>query len=236
MHKRLLFTLALTLISLLALPGCNLVYKQNIQQGNAIQQEDLDKLRVGMTMNQVYFLLGTPAIQDPFHHDRWDYVSSFSRRGTDPIMRKVTLYFENGTLAEMVGVEGDEFIFEDEPEPEADAEAQAASTAASEPAEAGPEITPLQTPNAQTSELGAGTGGWSIQFGAFDDLASAEREAARLRNAGFAAEVSSQPEAEAGQRYLVRQPGIASEEAANTLIGEIRDRLGINGFVVPPAD
>ena len=233
MHKRLLFTLALTL-ALSTLPGCNLVYKQNIQQGNAIQQEDLDKLRLGMSMNQVYFLLGTPAIQDPFHHDRWDYVSSFSRRGGDPLMRKVTLFFENGVLAEMVGVEGDEFIFEDEPEAGADTDSGEAATAATVPADAGPEISPLQSPSEQTSDLGAADGAWSIQFGVFDDLESAEREAERLRNAGFAAEVSSQVEAEAGQRYSVRQPGVASEEAANALIDEIRGRLGINGFVVPP--
>ena len=29
---------------LAALPGCNLIYKQNVQQGNAIEQEDLDAL------------------------------------------------------------------------------------------------------------------------------------------------------------------------------------------------
>ena len=109
MTKRFLLALAL---SLFAITGCNLVYKQNIQQGNAIEQEDLDKLRLGMTKNQVSFLLGTPAVRDPFHRDRWDYVSTFSRRGDEAVMRKVTLYFENGTLSEMIGVEADEFIFE----------------------------------------------------------------------------------------------------------------------------
>lgn len=104
MTKRLPIALAACLI---AVSGCNLIYKQNIQQGNAMEQEDLDQLRLGMSQNQVAFLLGTPSIRDPFHHDRWDYVSSFSRRGGEPVMRKVTLLFEDGALVKMLGVEGE---------------------------------------------------------------------------------------------------------------------------------
>ena len=85
--------------------GCNLLYKQNIQQGNAMDQEDLDELKLGMTRNQVSFLLGTPSIQDPFHADRWDYMQTFSRRGGDINKRKVTLYFENDRLVRMDGVD-----------------------------------------------------------------------------------------------------------------------------------
>jgi outer membrane protein assembly factor BamE len=142
---RLLLTLALALF---LTTGCNLVYKQNIQQGNAIEQEDLDKLRIGMTRNQVSFLLGTPAIRDPFHQDRWDYVSTFSRRGEDAVMRKVTLYFENGVLSEMIGVEGDEFIF-DEEEPAANAVEDGIVTEAGE--SASPELTPLATPGSNAA-------------------------------------------------------------------------------------
>jgi outer membrane protein assembly factor BamE len=52
--------------------GC--VYRANISQGNIVEEEDLDQVEVGMTRNQVRFLLGTPMIADPFHQDRWDYV------------------------------------------------------------------------------------------------------------------------------------------------------------------
>jgi outer membrane protein assembly factor BamE len=104
MTKRLLITM---IACLLSAAGCNIIYKQNIQQGNALEQEDLDQLRPGMSMNQVAYLLGTPAIRDPFHHDRWDYVSSFARRGGEPTLRKVTLVFENGALVEMIGVAED---------------------------------------------------------------------------------------------------------------------------------
>jgi outer membrane protein assembly factor BamE len=64
--------IAIALISLAAASGC--VYRQNIAQGNIIKQEDLDQVEMGMTRNQVRFLLGTPMVDDPFHKDRWDYV------------------------------------------------------------------------------------------------------------------------------------------------------------------
>jgi outer membrane protein assembly factor BamE len=66
------FTALVLLIATLASSGC--VYRLNISQGNLIKQEDLDQVEMGMTRNQVRYLLGTPLIDDPFHADRWDYV------------------------------------------------------------------------------------------------------------------------------------------------------------------
>ena len=83
--------------------GCNLIYKQNIQQGNAIEQDDLDELYIGMNQRQVLFVLGTPSVKDPFNPDRWDYVQTFSRRGSDPVMRTVTLRFDKGLLSQIDG-------------------------------------------------------------------------------------------------------------------------------------
>lgn len=83
--------------------GCGLIYKQNIQQGNAIEQEDLDELYIGMNQRQVLFVLGTPSVKDPFLPERWDYVQTFSRRGNEPVMRTVTLRFEDGLLSEIIG-------------------------------------------------------------------------------------------------------------------------------------
>lgn len=61
-----------SLIAALLSAGC--VYRAAISQGNLIKQEDLDQIEVGMTRNQVRFLLGTPMVDDPFHAGRWDYV------------------------------------------------------------------------------------------------------------------------------------------------------------------
>ncbi|MYA32019.1 MAG: outer membrane protein assembly factor BamE [Gammaproteobacteria bacterium] len=54
------------------LAGC--VYKVNIYQGWITDPGDIDKVEMGMTREQVAYLLGTPTVRDPFHADRWDYV------------------------------------------------------------------------------------------------------------------------------------------------------------------
>jgi outer membrane protein assembly factor BamE len=102
---RLLFLLILVCLTG---TGCNLIYKQNIQQGNALEQDDLDELYIGMNQRQVLFVLGTPSVKDPFHHNRWDYVQTFSRRGNPMISRTVTLIFEDGLLTDILG-ENDPF-------------------------------------------------------------------------------------------------------------------------------
>tara|TARA_B110000003_G_scaffold276540_1_gene323710 strand:+ start:4985 stop:5308 length:324 start_codon:yes stop_codon:yes gene_type:complete len=50
------------------------VYQANVAQGNFIEDKYLDQVEIGMTRNQVRFLLGTPMIDDPFHENRWDYI------------------------------------------------------------------------------------------------------------------------------------------------------------------
>ena len=102
---RLLFLLILVCLTG---TGCNLIYKQNIQQGNALEQDDLDELYIGMNQRQVLFVLGTPSVKDPFHQNRWDYVQTFSRRGNPMITRTVTLIFEDGLLTDILG-ENDPF-------------------------------------------------------------------------------------------------------------------------------
>ena len=92
--------IAIVLACLAVSSGC--VYRQTISQGNLIEQEDLDQVEVGMTRNQVRFLLGTPMIDDPFHEDRWDYVY-FLRVGRRDatFQRWVTVIFEDDTVSEI---------------------------------------------------------------------------------------------------------------------------------------
>ncbi|HSM68914.1 MAG TPA: outer membrane protein assembly factor BamE [Xanthomonadales bacterium] len=131
----------IVLVCLLGATGCNLIYKQNIQQGNAIEQDKLDQLKIGMTMNQVAYLLGTPAIRDPFHQSRWDYLYSYSVRGDEPMTRRVTLRFENAVLREMTGTDPEN------PEATVTAAASDVEPAADEIASRSPPtITPIHTP------------------------------------------------------------------------------------------
>lgn len=55
-----------------ATAGC--VYRPTIQQGNLLQLDEIEQVKVGMTRSQVRYILGTPMVSDPFQPDRWDYV------------------------------------------------------------------------------------------------------------------------------------------------------------------
>lgn len=98
---------------LVALSGCGswsnpieriTPFKIDIQQGNQVTQEMLDRLKPGMTPAQVRFILGTPLLVDPFRKDRWDYVFIDQRRGKTVAQRRVSVMFENDVLK---GIEGD---------------------------------------------------------------------------------------------------------------------------------
>ncbi len=78
------------------------VYRANISQGNLIKQEDLDQVELGMTRNQIRFLLGTPMIDDPFHTDRWDYVYYLKIGRKDAgFKRWVSVYFEDDAVTDI---------------------------------------------------------------------------------------------------------------------------------------
>ena len=83
--------------------ACGLIYKQNVQQGNALEQKDLDELYIGMNKRKVSFVLGSPAIHDPFNQQRWDYLQTFSKRGGKLTERIVTLRFKDDLLVEIIG-------------------------------------------------------------------------------------------------------------------------------------
>ena len=79
-HVRAALVLASLLGAVLASGGC--VYRPNIQQGNLLEVEDVEKVETGMTRSQVRYLLGTPMLADPFDPQRWDYIYTF-RRGRE---------------------------------------------------------------------------------------------------------------------------------------------------------
>ena len=84
--------------------GCGVIYRQPIYQGNLLDKAAVDQLQVGMDQRQVMTLLGTPAIQDPFHHDRWDYVASRrTGRSGDTVVKNMTVWFENGSVTRWEG-------------------------------------------------------------------------------------------------------------------------------------
>jgi outer membrane protein assembly factor BamE len=79
------------------------VYKIDINQGNYLSQDAVDKLKVGMTQPQVKQLLGTPLVTSPFRADRWDYVYEFSRQGQVVEHRNFTVWVADGKVTRWEG-------------------------------------------------------------------------------------------------------------------------------------
>lgn len=102
---------ALTLITVLALAGCSSLnpanwhaYHMDIQQGNLVTQDAVDKLKIGMTHSQVRFLLGTPLLEDSFHANRWDYKYQMYKDDKLVTNKQLSVYFNGDAL---VKIEGD---------------------------------------------------------------------------------------------------------------------------------
>ena len=69
-------------------------YRIDIVQGNVITKEPLAVVRPGLTRLQVRDVLGSPLLTDPFHADRWDYLFTLRRLGTEPQRRAVVVFFD----------------------------------------------------------------------------------------------------------------------------------------------
>ncbi|QLG88252.1 outer membrane protein assembly factor BamE [Chitinibacter bivalviorum] len=92
----------------LLLSGCSVVnfftpYKLDIPQGNEITIDQVAKLKVGMSQNQVRFVLGTPLLVDPFHQTQWVYLSRDTRGDTLLESKRLTLYFQENSLVKWEG-------------------------------------------------------------------------------------------------------------------------------------
>lgn len=104
MQTRLILPAALVVLNL---SGCAVVdwmiYKAPVQQGNLVEQKDVDQLKVGMSRAQVNFILGTPLIVDSFNPDRWDYV--YTAKVDDEITKeqRFSVYFSGDQLVSMEG-------------------------------------------------------------------------------------------------------------------------------------
>ena len=85
----------------LLLNACS-VYKVDIQQGNVITQEMIEKLSNGMDKTQVNSIVGTPLVVNPFRDNRWEYVYSMKKDDHETQQfAYVTLLFDQEKLADI---------------------------------------------------------------------------------------------------------------------------------------
>jgi outer membrane protein assembly factor BamE len=73
-----------------------------VQQGNLITAQKLQRLRIGMSKNEVATIMGTSLISQMFNENRWDYAYTW-RKGMGRLeKRTLVLYFKHGRLHRMV--------------------------------------------------------------------------------------------------------------------------------------
>lgn len=102
-QMRLLYGVGMLLV-VLAMAGCVQPYRIEIQQGNVVTREMINKLKPGMTRNQVRFVLGTPLVTDPFHPERWDYVYVYKKDASTPVqMHQLTVIFDGDAMKRIDG-------------------------------------------------------------------------------------------------------------------------------------
>ncbi len=74
-------------------------YRVEVVQGNVVTKEMAAQLREGMSRDQVRGVLGSPLLTDAFHENRWDYVFTIRRQGTEPQQRRVLVEFKDDKVA-----------------------------------------------------------------------------------------------------------------------------------------
>tara|TARA_B110000444_G_scaffold259383_1_gene303001 strand:- start:895 stop:1425 length:531 start_codon:yes stop_codon:yes gene_type:complete len=107
--------LMISALSIALLGGCGLsnlkfpdvkiprVYKIPVQQGNVITQEMVNRLKPGMTRNQVSFVMGDTVLQDPFERNRWVYLYTLEVPDFFNQQLKMVLDFEDDLLTTISG-------------------------------------------------------------------------------------------------------------------------------------
>lgn len=80
-----------------SLSGCVFpgVYKLNVQQGNIVTQDMLDKLRAGMSERQVLYVMGNPVLKSPYAPTRWDYLYTLEVRDKVTQSYHIKVFFDD---------------------------------------------------------------------------------------------------------------------------------------------
>ena len=76
-------------------------YRTDLPQGNYLTREMLSQVKLGMTRDQVRFVLGSPLLTDVFLPDRWNYVFRFQHADGTAETRRVVVMFRNDRVAQI---------------------------------------------------------------------------------------------------------------------------------------
>ena len=92
----------------LSLSACSvfdwLIYKPDVPQGNYMDQQQVEKLRIDMTKEQAEYVLGHPVLRDSFADNTWYYVYHYkSGRDASIIHKELILHFTGNKLTKVTG-------------------------------------------------------------------------------------------------------------------------------------
>tara|TARA_Y100001935_G_C17249278_1_gene480096 strand:- start:969 stop:1280 length:312 start_codon:yes stop_codon:yes gene_type:complete len=97
--------LLILIISLILLSCSNAsIYRVSITQGTVFKQEDIDRLEIGMTKDQVIYVIGQPSFENFFEINVWNYFYQIKTGETIELERRLKLYFDDKNLLSEISV------------------------------------------------------------------------------------------------------------------------------------
>lgn len=95
--------IASALFLTLSLSGCSFlydtfVYQIDVTQGNYIEDQKIAQLELGMTQEQIIFILGSPMLIDQFDASKWYYIRYIKPGGEKIQQQQILLIFTDNVL------------------------------------------------------------------------------------------------------------------------------------------
>lgn len=73
-----------------------------IEQGNLLERDDIERIETGMSREQVERILGRPALKHPFAENRWDYLyEHHGGKMEGQTSKRLTLFFADGRVVDI---------------------------------------------------------------------------------------------------------------------------------------
>ena len=87
------------IISLIMISCSNAsIYRVSITQGTVFKQEDINRLEIGMTKDQVTYVMGQPSFENFFEKNVWNYFYQIKTGDTIELERRLKLVFDEKNL------------------------------------------------------------------------------------------------------------------------------------------